>query len=213
MQTLLTLVDFATIGLLLSLASAGQVMLRLVSAGGQGSRLHRPPGRPWRVSGTGRAGRVPRPAWDWPWAQSILALVVTPLVLLRAGLRHWLLFVATLAVVYAPFVLAGATDFASLLVFAREREFNSAVFESCRVVRPGCCWVWPAPCSGAGTLCATGPTAAACHAGTGCTACCWRCHRSSIRGICCGCALCRAVSERVGVDRGHHRLHRLCHRA
>ena len=62
LQTLLTLVDFATIGLLLSLASAGQVMLRLVSAGGQGSRLHRPPGRPWRVSGTGRAGAGPIPA-------------------------------------------------------------------------------------------------------------------------------------------------------
>lgn len=52
----------------------------------------------------------------------ILALVVAPLVLLRAGLRHWLLFVATLAAVYAPFVLASATDFASLLVFAREWE-------------------------------------------------------------------------------------------
>lgn len=58
----------------------------------------------------------------------IFALVLAPLVLVGAGLAAWVLFIMTLAVVYAPFVLQGGTDFESLLVFAREWEFNSAAF-------------------------------------------------------------------------------------
>jgi hypothetical protein len=56
------------------------------------------------------------------------ALVLAPLILLRARLRHWLLFVATAAAVYLPFVVMGGTDLLSLGVFARDWEFNSAVF-------------------------------------------------------------------------------------
>ena len=55
-------------------------------------------------------------------------LVLVPLVLAGARVRHWLLCGATLAAVYAPFALRGATDLASLQVFAREWEFNSALF-------------------------------------------------------------------------------------
>ena len=58
----------------------------------------------------------------------IFALVLAPLVLLRTRPRHWLLFGATLAGLYAPFLLMGGTNLASLQVFAREWEFNSAAF-------------------------------------------------------------------------------------
>ena len=58
----------------------------------------------------------------------MFALVLVPLVLARAQARHWILFGATLAALYAPFVIRGGTELASLLVFAREWEFNSAVF-------------------------------------------------------------------------------------
>ncbi len=58
----------------------------------------------------------------------IFALVLAPLVLMRARPRHWLLFGATLAGLYAPFALMGGTNLTSLQVFAREWEFNSAAF-------------------------------------------------------------------------------------
>ena len=58
----------------------------------------------------------------------IFALVLAPFVLVRASARHWALFAAVLAGLYAPFALSGGTDLESLLVFAREWEFNSAVF-------------------------------------------------------------------------------------
>jgi hypothetical protein len=55
-------------------------------------------------------------------------LVLAPLVLAGARFRHWLLFGATLAALYGPFALQGGTDLDSLQVFAREWEFNSALF-------------------------------------------------------------------------------------
>ena len=58
----------------------------------------------------------------------IFALVLVPFVLVGATIRHWVLFGATLAVLYAPFALGGGTDLSSLLVFAREWEFNSAAY-------------------------------------------------------------------------------------
>ena len=58
----------------------------------------------------------------------IFALVLAPLVLVGAGLGAWVLFIITLAAVYVPFALQGGTDLESLLVFAREWEFNSAAF-------------------------------------------------------------------------------------
>ena len=58
----------------------------------------------------------------------VFALVLVPLVLLRARIRHWVLCGATVLVLYAPFVLSGGTDMQSLRVFAQEWEFNSALF-------------------------------------------------------------------------------------
>lgn len=58
----------------------------------------------------------------------VFALLLVPLVLVRARLIHWCIFAATLALLYAPFAIAGATDLNTLLVFAREWEFNSAAF-------------------------------------------------------------------------------------
>ena len=58
----------------------------------------------------------------------IFALILVPLVLIRARLTGWCCFVGTLAVLYAPFAVMGATEFESLAVFAREWEFNSALF-------------------------------------------------------------------------------------
>ena len=58
----------------------------------------------------------------------IFVLILTPFVLVGASARHWAVFAAVLAGLYTPFALSGGTDLASLLVFAREWEFNSAVF-------------------------------------------------------------------------------------
>ena len=63
-------------------------------------------------------------------------LVLAPLVLAGARVRHWMLFGATLAAVYAPFALRGGSDLASFGVFAREREFNSALFGLLKTVAP-----------------------------------------------------------------------------
>ncbi len=82
----------------------------------------------------------------------IFALVLVPFALVGASIRHWALFGATLAALYAPFALGGGTDLSSLLVFAREWEFNSAafglltlalpVFEAKLVLGLGCALFW-----------------------------------------------------------------------
>ena len=69
-------------------------------------------------------------------ATKTFALVLAPLVLVRARLRHWLLFAATAAAVYLPFVVLGGTDLLSLQVFARDWEFNPAVFGLLRTIVP-----------------------------------------------------------------------------
>ena len=58
----------------------------------------------------------------------IFALILAPLVLIRARRTTWCWFAATLAALYVPFAVMGATGFESLVVFAREWEFNSALF-------------------------------------------------------------------------------------
>ena len=63
-------------------------------------------------------------------------LVLAPLVLARAPVRYWLLFGATLTLLYGPFALQGGTDLASLQVFALEWEFNSALFGLLATVLP-----------------------------------------------------------------------------
>ena len=69
-------------------------------------------------------------------AAKTFALVLAPLILLRARLRHWLLFAVTAAAAYLPFVVRGGTDLSSLGVFARDWEFNSAVFGLLNAVVP-----------------------------------------------------------------------------
>ena len=63
-------------------------------------------------------------------------LVLAPLVLARGRVRYWFLFGATLAALYGPFALLGGTDLASLQVFARDWEFNSALYGLLATVVP-----------------------------------------------------------------------------
>jgi len=82
----------------------------------------------------------------------IFALVLVPFVLVGASIRHWVLFGVALAALYTPFALGGGTDLSSLLVFAREWEFNSAayglltlalpVFEAKLVLGLACALFW-----------------------------------------------------------------------
>ena len=58
----------------------------------------------------------------------VLALLLVPFVLARARLVDWGVFAGVLALLYLPFVLQGGTDLATLVVFAREWEFNAALF-------------------------------------------------------------------------------------
>ena len=61
-------------------------------------------------------------------AAKVFALMLIPLVLVRARARYWVLCGMTVVAMYAPFALSGGTDIESLGTFAREWEFNSAVF-------------------------------------------------------------------------------------
>ncbi|MCY3928007.1 MAG: hypothetical protein OXG81_07020 [Acidobacteria bacterium] len=67
-------------------------------------------------------------------ATKTFALVLAPLVLVRARPKHWALFVGTVAAMYLPFAIGGGTDLLSLGVFARDWEFNSAVFALLKTV-------------------------------------------------------------------------------
>lgn len=58
----------------------------------------------------------------------VFALALVPFVLKRAKLKHWLVFLGTLCLLYLPFVLHGETEFDSLITFAREWEFNASLF-------------------------------------------------------------------------------------
>ena len=143
LQLILIAVDLATIALLLRLAPAGNVMLYA-----------------WCPLVVKEVAFTAHPdgigiclllsaivlARDHRWSAAvclgmavgakIFALVLVPLVLIGASFGHWVLFVVTLAALYTPFVLQGGTDFESLLVFAREWEFNSAAFGLLATVFP-----------------------------------------------------------------------------
>jgi len=64
------------------------------------------------------------------------ALVLAPLVLAGTRVRYWLVFAATLTVVYAPFALHGESGLASLQEFAREWEFNPLLFGLLKAALP-----------------------------------------------------------------------------
>lgn len=81
----------------------------------------------------------------WSFAAAMLGLatgakafglVMVPLVLVGARVRHWLVFAATLAAIYAPFTLRGGSGLASLHEFAREWEFNPLLFGLLKTTLP-----------------------------------------------------------------------------
>lgn len=55
------------------------------------------------------------------------AWLFVPFLLLRTGWRVWIALATTLVLLYITFVLRGATEFNSLLIFARHWEFNSVL--------------------------------------------------------------------------------------
>ena len=136
LQAILIAVDLVTIGLLLRLTTPANVLLYawcplvvkeiaftahpdgagvcLLLAGIVLARDHR-----WRGAAVclGLAAGA-----------KTFGLVLAPLVLVRARVRYWALFGGMLALLYGPFALQGGTDLESLQVFAREWEFNSALF-------------------------------------------------------------------------------------
>ena len=136
LQSILILFDLATIALLLRLAPARNVMLYAwcplvvkeiaftAHPDGIGVCLL------LAAIVLARAGRWKSTAvcLGLASAAKVFALILVPLVLVRARFRYWVLFGITAAAMYAPFALSGGTDLESLRIFAREWEFNSAVF-------------------------------------------------------------------------------------
>lgn len=136
LQSILVVLDLITIGLLLRLAPARGVMLYAwcplivkeiaftAHPDGLGVSLLLAAivlarGRRWQSAAVCLGLAV---------ASKAFALVLAPLVLVNARARYWIVACTTTAMIYAPFVIGGATDVESLRVFAREWEFNSAAF-------------------------------------------------------------------------------------
>ena len=134
-------------------------------------------------------------------------LVLAPLVLAGARLRHWLLFAATVAAVYAPFALRSGSELASLQVFAREWEFNSWLFGLLKTALPpfearlalglafAAFWAWVS------CQLPSEPRAGESHGATGSSAGCWRHPQSSTPGTCFGCCHSRRFIRPFGPGR------------
>ena len=144
LQAILIAVDLATVALLLRLAPTVNVMLYAWCP-----LVVKEIAFTAHPDGAGvcllLVGVVLARSRRWPGAAVCLGLaagaktfglVLAPLVLAGARVRHWFLLGATLAALYGPFVLRGGTDIASLQVFAREWEFNSALFGLLATVAP-----------------------------------------------------------------------------
>lgn len=58
----------------------------------------------------------------------VFAWILVPFLLVRTGWKVWISLVATLGLLYIPFVLQGATEFETLWAFARHWEFNSFLY-------------------------------------------------------------------------------------
>ena len=141
LQAILIAVDLATVFLLLRLAPARNVLLYAwcplvvkeiaftAHPDGVGVCLLRAAERHrrWGIAATVLGLAV---------ATKTFALVLAPLILLRARPRHWMLFAGVAAAAYLPFVVLGGTDLLSLGIFARDWEFNSAVFGLLKTVVP-----------------------------------------------------------------------------
>ena len=61
-------------------------------------------------------------------AAKVLALVLVPFILRPIRWTRWATFGGVLALLYLPFAWQGGSDLPTLLVFAREWEFNASVF-------------------------------------------------------------------------------------
>ena len=66
----------------------------------------------------------------------IFALLLVPFVLMRARAIHWLVFVAALALIYAPFALLGGSGMETMRTFALEWRFNAALFDLLTLLLP-----------------------------------------------------------------------------
>ena len=69
-------------------------------------------------------------------AGKIFAWLIVPFILLQLTLRERLIFGLTLAAFYLPFFIRGATEFATLGIFAAQWEFNSSLFLVARTLLP-----------------------------------------------------------------------------
>lgn len=61
-------------------------------------------------------------------AAKVFAILLVPWVLWRLPVKYWLIFFASLGLVYLPFIVQGSNDFFSLFVFAQYWEFNAAAY-------------------------------------------------------------------------------------
>ena len=147
----------------------------------------------------------------------IFALVLVPFVLIGATIRHWVVFGATLAALYAPFALGGGTDLYSLLVSPGEWEFNAAAFGLLTTVLPafeaklGLGLVWP--CAGASIIGGTpgrGAARSARRLGLRRAAGGLAGHQSVVSAL--GTALCGDFPQRMGLDGLHRDSHFVHHR-
>ena len=144
LQAILIAFDLATVALLLRLAPARNVLLYAwcplvvkeiaftAHPDGAGACLLLAA----IVLARDRRWRIAAVALGLAAGAKTFGLVLAPLVLAGARIRHWVLFGATLAAVYAPFALRGASDLASFQVFAQEWEFNSALFGLLKTALP-----------------------------------------------------------------------------
>lgn len=57
----------------------------------------------------------------------VFAILLVPLVLIRCRPQQWLLFFATVLLIYAPFFMINSADITGLSAFARDWQFNGSV--------------------------------------------------------------------------------------
>ena len=145
LQAILIAVDLVTVALLLRLTTPANVLLyawcplvvKEIAFTAQPGRRRGPAccwvQSCWRVVVVGGGAAV---CLGLAAGAKTFGLLLAPLVLAGARVRYWILFAATLAALYAPFAVRGGTDLASLQVFAREWEFNSALFGLLASVAP-----------------------------------------------------------------------------
>lgn len=58
----------------------------------------------------------------------VFALALAPFILIRVGWKGWLAFVGGFVALYLPFLLQGSSEFASLLIVAKNWVFNASLY-------------------------------------------------------------------------------------